>query len=147
MEREDREGGSYPGGESPVATEAPNQPKGQDHVGGVQQDIAEVVAEGVLEAEEPRVQRPTHIPKQKGLFAGEGFEEDRAKARPEGVLVVELGVGEEDRAVVEVHEVEAETPSVQQHGKQKQHSPDTELGGCEEFAQRPAPSDLRGGFS
>ena len=73
-----------------------------------EQDIAEVISERILEAEHTCVDRPGDVAQQQRLLTREGLEEDLREAREQRGLVVELGVREQHRRVVEVDEAEGQ---------------------------------------
>ncbi len=98
-------------------TEAPGRVAEEEEqerdVQRIEDDVAEVEGTGVLEPEQPSLEGPAHVPQEQRLLAREVVHEDLPEARGERVLVVEVGVGEQDPSVVEPEEVEGGRARVQ----------------------------------
>ncbi len=120
VDRQQGEGAGHPERQPEAPGDAAQEQEEQRHVRGVQQDVAEVIADGVAEAEEPRVERPAHVPHQQRLLAREVADEDLEQAPGQRALVVEIGMRQQDRLVIEVDEIERDGPGVEREAQQPQ---------------------------
>ena len=97
---------------------AREEPEEQRDVRRVQQHVAEVIPERILEAEDARIERPRDVAQQQRLFARKVPVEDLRQAREETGLVVEHRVREQDLRVVEVDELEADRACVEREARE-----------------------------
>jgi hypothetical protein len=125
--REDCEAGCDPERKVDAPGRVEEKEKEKDAVRCVPQDVPKVVSERVCEAEEPRIESPTQISEQKGLFPKGPGKDDLVETREKGALIVELGMSEEDRVIVVVHEIEEQRPCVKR--KTESGKPETGIDG------------------
>ena len=112
---EDGEGEGDHRGELFVLQHSSKEEEEQSDDRRIEQHVAEVVTERILESEETGIDRPAEITHRKRLFAWKILEEDLAEPVCESALVVELWMPEENGLVIEVHEVEAEQSGMEEH--------------------------------
>ena len=120
VHRQHREGAGNDERDAGAPRRARQEPEQQRDVRRVQKHVAEVVADGVLEAEEARIERPRDVAQQQWLFAREVRVEDLREAREEARLVVERRVREQHLGIVEVDELEADRARVEREARKRE---------------------------
>ena len=117
-QRGEKSGGD--GGKRQPAGRVQQEQKEQHDVGGMQDHVAEMEAEGRRETEDARVDGPGDVADEQGLLAREVANEDLVKRLPQGVLVVEVRVLAQQGNVVVGHETESERGRVQREAPECQ---------------------------